>query len=85
MQKISDNVFLEIICEPPTAEVYIDDVYMGQVDGWQLGIIPIDTKSHRLVLKKEGYYSYRMDIHGQSGDTMIVNATLYKRPAVTIR
>lgn len=50
--------FVEIACTPPTADLYVDGVYRGRVDGYRGGVVRMPEGTRRIALRKPGHYSY---------------------------
>ena len=54
--------YLEIECSPPDASVCVNGGYMGDVDGWSGGIIPLKPGLHRIELQHSDFFSYQFDL-----------------------
>lgn len=50
--------FVEIRCEPPTADLYVDGAYRGRLDGYRKGVVRMPEGRRRIALHKSGHYSF---------------------------
>ena len=50
--------FLEIRCETAGAELFVDDVFQGEVARYREGVVPLPVGSHRLTIKAAGFYTW---------------------------
>ncbi|MGK0359203.1 MAG: hypothetical protein ACI9U2_001504 [Bradymonadia bacterium] len=50
------SAFVQIICEPADAEVYIDGKYHGRLDGYPRGVMRVLAGQRRVMLTKAGHY-----------------------------
>ena len=50
--------FVQIRCAPAEVEVYVDDQYLGQLDGYAEGILRVPAGPHRLMLARKGFYPW---------------------------
>lgn len=50
--------FVQITCDPPTAEVFVDGRFHGQLDGYPHGVVRLTRGAHRIGLRKAGYYAW---------------------------
>ncbi len=50
--------FVEIKCDPPTADLYVDGVYRGRLDGYRNGVIRMPEGPRRVALRKNGHYAW---------------------------
>lgn len=58
---------LEIDCQPPDAEIWVDGRFLGAITEWRGGIVPLSPGEHRVKITADGYYAYRMDIQAVQG------------------
>ena len=58
--------FLEIRCEAPGAELFVDDEFQGEVARYREGVVPLPVGAHRLTIKAAGYYTW----YGQADITV---------------
>lgn len=49
--------YLQIICQPQDAEIYVDGIFKGYLDGYIDGVLLLPAGHHRLSVQKYGYYS----------------------------
>ena len=50
------GAFVQIICDPPDADVYIDGKYQGRLDGYPRGVLRVLAGQRRVKLDKRGHY-----------------------------
>lgn len=50
--------FVEIECEPATADLYVDGVYRGRLDGYRNGVVRMPEGQRRIALRKTGHYTW---------------------------
>ena len=62
-----DLSLLEISCEPPDAEIHVDDRYMGTLQQWRGGVVPLKPGAHRVEVSREGFLPYRLDLRAETG------------------
>lgn len=67
VQRVSDQGpgprgYLELLIEPPDAEVFIDEQYQGIVAGWVEQIVPVPAGRRMVELRAPGYIAQRFDI-----------------------
>lgn len=69
------NGVLRIVCQPSDAEVFIDEISMGEAniyDG-EPGYIKLERGTHTIEIRKEGYAPYVQEVDaGQSLQTLEV-------------
>ncbi|MCA9537542.1 MAG: PEGA domain-containing protein [Myxococcales bacterium] len=53
-----DAGLIQIVCDPPDADVYIDGHYRGQLGGYREGVIRLPRGHRRLSLQKPGFYAW---------------------------
>lgn len=68
--------YIELNVEPANTRIYIDDEYMGTVDGWHHQMVPIEPGHRRLKLDADGYIPQRLDVDIDEGRTVTVHARL---------
>lgn len=56
------TAFLVIECEPSDASIYVDGEYVGDINRWRDGTVPLPPGAHRIALQREGFYTYRIDL-----------------------
>lgn len=50
------GAFLQIVCEPADADIYVDGKYQGRLDGYPRGVLRVLAGQRRVKLHKVGYY-----------------------------
>jgi hypothetical protein len=68
--------YLHFDVEPQGAEVFIDDDFKGQVDGWRGQTIPVRPGPRRIELRAKGYMSQRFDIEIGPGEQVTLKLRL---------
>ncbi len=68
--------YLMLDVEPTDAEIYVDDDYKGQVDGWRAQTIPLSPGARRLEFRAKGYMTQRFDIEIEPGDQLTLRLRL---------
>ncbi|MBH24474.1 MAG: hypothetical protein CMH57_08490 [Myxococcales bacterium] len=54
--------YLEISCTPPDASIYVNERYLGEVNRWRGGVVPLKPGEYRVELQRDGYYPYQLDL-----------------------
>ncbi len=71
VQSISDGpgqvALLRVDCEPPDAEILIDEQPMGSLSRWRGSTVPLRPGKHRVEITREGYLPYMMDLNAEPG------------------
>lgn len=75
------DTFIELDVEPSDATIFIDDEYMGTVDGWHHRMVPVEPGVRRLKIDADGHIAQRLDVDIDRGRTVTVRARL--QPAIT--
>lgn len=70
--------YLHLEVEPSDAEVFIDDDFKGQVDGWRAQTIPVEPGNRRVELRADGFLAQRFDIDIGSGEQVTLRLRLEK-------
>ena len=70
---------LKIICSPSSAEVFVDGVSMGKTNRYDgdPGYIKLDSGTHRIEIRKEGYIPYTKEVYS-SRSLQTIEVTLTK-------
>ena len=68
--------YLTFDVAPSDAEVYIDDNYRGQVDGWTGQTVPVEPGAKRVEVRAPGYMAQRFDIEVGPGDQLTLELRL---------
>ncbi len=70
IQPIDDRqeAFLELLVVPDTAEIFIDDEYVGVVNRWARQTVPVEAGYRRLELRADGYLTQRFDLDVTPGN-----------------
>lgn len=65
--KSNDGLFA-IICQPGSAEVYVDGILIGKASKFDgsPGYLEIASGTHRLELRKNGYQTWMRDIYSSN-------------------
>lgn len=71
---------LLIQCEPADAAVYVDDRYIGSVKGLDRKALPLEPGTHRLELRRDGYFSHFSEVKVVAGVRQRIQVTLRKEP-----
>lgn len=50
--------FLQVVCDPPDAELFVDGHFHGRVDGYPEGVVRLTAGPHRIRLRKAGHYAW---------------------------
>ena len=50
--------FLEIKCPTPGTELFVDDVFRGEVARFRQGVVPLPVGKYRVALKAQGHYAW---------------------------
>ncbi len=74
--------YLQIRCQPYDAEIYIDGVFRGYLDGYVEGVLLVPEGHHRLTVQKPGYYAQHQEID-ISEQELILNLALIPQPPQT--
>ena len=48
--------FVQIVCEPADADIYVDGKYQGRLDGYPRGVLRVLAGQRRVKLAKAGFY-----------------------------
>lgn len=67
---------LRIDCDVPTAQVFIDDAYVGQAQEWSVDGRLVKAGFHRLELRYPDRYTHYEELDLAKGDAVRVQATL---------
>jgi len=59
---------LRLEVEPASATVFVDEDYMGQIDGWVQQTIPLTTGVRMVEISAPGYMSQRFDVEIRSNE-----------------
>lgn len=70
---------LTIHSTPPDAKVFVDGVYLGELQRWREQTIPVAADAKRLELKAEGYYPHRRDLRLEDGRSYQLDVSLVWR------
>ncbi len=54
--------FLELLVEPNTAEIFVDEEYAGVVAGWHEQIVLVAPGTRKIELRAAGYITQRFDL-----------------------
>ncbi|MDY6855387.1 MAG: PEGA domain-containing protein [Thermodesulfobacteriota bacterium] len=70
---------LRIICSPNSAKVFVDGVSMGKANRYDgdPGYIKLDSGTHRIEIRKEGYIPYTKEVYS-SRSLQTIEVTLKK-------
>ncbi|MFB6263447.1 MAG: PEGA domain-containing protein [Bradymonadaceae bacterium] len=61
-----------IVVEPPSASIYIDGEYRGQIDDHPDRRLPVAPGRHRVALRADGYMTRRLDVEVEAGQTQTI-------------
>ncbi len=50
--------FLQVACDPPDAELFVDGHFRGRLDGYPEGVVRLPAGPHRVRLRKSGHYAW---------------------------
>ncbi|MCB9540827.1 MAG: hypothetical protein H6703_00075 [Myxococcales bacterium] len=67
--------YVEIKVQPPTADLYVDGVYRGRMDGYRDGVVRMPEGQRRIALRKNGHYSF-YGTYDVGAATVRIEATL---------
>jgi len=69
VQRVNDHQrsLLEIECSPSDASVFVDDTYLGEVDRWRGGVIPLRPGKYRVEVQHDDYIPFQLDLTLKSG------------------
>lgn len=68
--------YLELQVEPSNGEIYVDDQFMGVINGWREQTIPIQPGVRRLEIRASGYLPQRFDLEVEPGSHLVLRARL---------
>ena len=74
------NRGLTITCMPDSADVYVNDKYMGNVAGLRSRPLALPAGTHRIELRLEGYFSHFAEVTVARGVQQKLDVTLRKEP-----
>ena len=67
----SGPVPLQISSDPPGVELFLDGRYMGELERWRGGVLPVPPGQHRLELVRKGYFPLKRMIEvGPEGKSL---------------
>ncbi|PJB49215.1 MAG: hypothetical protein CO108_00585 [Deltaproteobacteria bacterium CG_4_9_14_3_um_filter_63_12] len=67
---------LTIHSDPPNPKVFVDGVYLGELQRWREWTIPVPADAKRLELRAEGYYPHKRDLRLQDGSSYQLDVSL---------
>lgn len=68
--------YLTFEVTPADAEVYIDEEFRGQIDGWRGQTVPVAPGNKRVELRAAGYMTQRFDIEIAAGEQLTLELRL---------
>jgi len=71
--------YLRIDVEPDTAQVYVDNFYVGTVADFRRGGQVFDVGPHRVEIRADGYEPQSVELRIRANDTLTYRGTLTKR------
>ena len=62
---VGNEGLLKIVCDPSSAEVFVDGISMGEANRYdgKPGYIKLESGTHKIEIKKEGYVPYIRDVY----------------------
>lgn len=73
--KAKPTGYLMLEVKPETADVLVDDEYVGTVEAFDGGL-PVPAGTRRIMFRKRGYETERFDISIQSGEEVTLRLQL---------
>lgn len=71
---------LQIECDPADALIYVDDKYLGSVKGLKQRPLKLTEGTHRIELRREGYFAHYAEVTVVKGVQQRLQVKLRKEP-----